>query len=302
MTLSYLHDALREKVQHRVWVCSDLQQWDPEIAKTNLEIIFADFHSLKAPCEQVWNLGDSTDGRHLENQRRTITLQAEAFESLEIPIYYTFGNHDFDLLKKSPEEGSAMVPAWEILKPRPAWHLPEKLDDFYFEGELGGFKIYFMGDHACPWGKWIVTHGKIHGDESQYPHSSAAYQSLRSEWAESSDPILIAGHYSFPGGNRPSPLLQNCLPLPDPVKAVFYGHAHLGEERLLQENNFRKIAYANYQSIPQFDIAAMENRKGTFLRSALVEIYEDQSVGVFFRNHEHRRWEEALVLDSNRKS
>lgn len=301
MTIDYLHDSLRDKVAHRAWVCSDLQQWDPEIARQNLDVIFSDYHSLKAPCEQVWNLGDSTDGRHLENQRKTIHIQAETFETLHVPIYYTFGNHDFDLMKKSMEAGEVVVPAWEILSPRPAWHLQDDLDDFYFKGKLGNFDIYFMGDHACPKAQWVVTHGKVHGDGEKYPHSPEDYKNLQQEWAKNPNPVLIAGHYSFPGGNRESDLLKQCLPLPEKVKAVFYGHAHLGEERLLGEHNYRKIAYAEYQNIPQFDIAAMENRKGTFLRSAFLEIYGDQTIGVFFRNHELRRWEEALFLDPFRQ-
>jgi hypothetical protein len=32
----------------------------------------------------------------------------------------------------------------------------------------------------------------------------------------------------------------------------------------------------------------------------VLEIYQDQSLGLFFRNHSTRRWEESLLLDEQR--
>ena len=301
MSLADVQKAMREKVVNRVWICSDLQQWDPEIAREMLDLTLADFEELSLPCEQIWNLGDSTDGRHYENMQKTILLQAEKLETLGLPIFYTFGNHDFDLLKKEPERGLSAVPAWEILKPRPLWNLPPRISDFYFCGDFGDYRVYFTGDHAAPDASWIVTHGQIHGDEAAYPHTKEAYEALRQEMMDSRRPIIGAGHYAFPGGNRPSALLGQLLPLPPSYKVHFYGHAHLGEERLLGEHNYRKFAYTDFQHIPQVDVAALECRKASFVRSVFLEIYQDQSMGIFSRNHQNRVWEEALFLSPERQ-
>jgi len=32
----------------------------------------------------------------------------------------------------------------------------------------------------------------------------------------------------------------------------------------------------------------------------VLEIYQDRSLGLYFRNHSTRRWEESLVLDGQR--
>ena len=290
-----------QRVKHRVWICSDLQHWDPEETRLLLETALADYHALALPCEQIWYLGDTTDGGNRENLRQVVTIQADLFAQLERPIYFTFGNHDFDDFRKNPGDGMDALHAWRILRERPYWKLMEHLEDFYFTASLGDYRLYFFGDHAAPDGSWIVTHGRVHGDAGAYPHSPEKWQKVREQMAGESGPVISIGHYAYPGGNRPSDLMGHLLPLPDTVRAHFYGHAHLGEERLLQEHVYRKIAYANHQFIPQIDVASLERRKGNFVRSVFLEIDEDDTFGIYFRNHDLQIWEEAFFLDPRRR-
>lgn len=300
-TLQHLLPALRPRVRHRVWICSDLQQWDPAAAERILDTVFADFHSLELPCEQVWNLGDTTDGKDPARMRETVLLQAERFESLGVPLVYACGNHDFDFFKKNTSAGAEAVPAWKLLQVRPAWRTTRRLEDFHFAFDMGDYRVFVFGDHGAEDGRWIVTHGKTHGVAEAYPHTPEAYDAVRRTMAEHAGPVISLGHYAYPGGNRPSPLMGRLLPLPENVRVHFYGHAHLGESRLLGEHNFRKIAYVDHQHVPQLDVAALEDRKGTRLRSVFLEMYHDGAFGVFFRNHTEKTWEEALFLDPHRR-
>lgn len=292
----------RPDVLHRVWICSDLQHWDPEVTGELLRGALEDYRALALPCEQIWYLGDATDGSNRETQEEVVRVQADLFDQLGLPIYFTFGNHDFDLLRKFSGTVSGNVHAWRVLKERSNWHLMDRPEDFFFRGKLGDYQLYFFGDHAAEDGSWIVTHSKIFGDTAAYPHQKEAWEAIREEMAASPQPVLSIGHYAYPGGNRPSDFMAQLLPLPETVQAHFYGHAHLGEVRLLQENVYRKIAYVDFSNIPQIDVASLERRKGNYVRSVFLEIYRDGTLGIFFRNHDTRVWEEALFLDPRRRS
>ncbi len=40
---------------------------------------------------------------------------------------------------------------------------------------------------------------------------------------------MIASHYAFPGGQKPSALQAQLLPLPANVRALLRGHPHIGD-------------------------------------------------------------------------
>jgi hypothetical protein len=63
---------------------------------------------------------------------------------------------------------------------------------------------------------------------------------------------------------------------------------------------WRKIACVDNHPIVQCDIASLEDGRGSAIRSAVLEIYDDDSLGLYFRNHTTQRWEESLLLDSAR--
>ena len=100
---------------------------------------------------------------------------------------------------------------------------------------------------------------------------------------------------------RPSRLMDQMMPLPGNIKLHLYGHAHIGDAAWAGKDLYRKIACVDDHPIVQADIASLEDGRGSAIRSALLEIYADHSLGLFFRNHSVKRWEEMLVLDGGRK-
>jgi hypothetical protein len=90
------------------------------------------------------------------------------------------------------------------------------------------------------------------------------------------------------------------LPLPENVRLHLYGHAHIGDATWAGKNLYRKIAAVDDHSIIQCDVASLEDGRGSATRSMVLEIYRDGSLGLFFRNHSTRRWEEHLLLDARR--
>jgi hypothetical protein len=178
------------------------------------------------------------------------------------------------------------------------WRTTQSLESFHFLDRIGPFTVLFLSDHAGPGGRWISTHGQIHGDQRLYPHGPDAYQRVRDELAAIDGPIITCSHYAFAGGNRPSALHGLLLPLPPTVRLHLYGHAHIGDAAWAGKDRFRKIACIDDHDIVQVDVASLENDRGNATRSAILEIYRDLSLGILFRNHSTRRWEGALFLES----
>jgi hypothetical protein len=160
--------------------------------------------------------------------------------------------------------------------------------------------VLFLSDHAHPQNRWASTHGLVHADAGAYPHDARAYRAVRDRIAAVRGPVITCGHYAFAGGNRPSPLLDQMLPLPSNVRLHLYGHAHIGDAAWAGKDLYRKIACVDHHPIVQCDVASLEDGRGSAIRSAVLEIYRDGSMGVYFRNHTTARWEESLVLDGQR--
>ena len=295
--ISTLLPTLSPHVLHRIWVISDLQQPLPRRARECLTTALDDFHSLDMSVEQIWYLGDGVEGTRLDFLEEVAAMQIEKLNALNVPIKYVLGNHDFDhLAHHRGATGRTAVLRDAILR-QPNWRTTDSIESFHFLDRIGPFTILFLSDHADPQGRWISTHGNVHGDQRLYPHIPGAYQRLRDELAAINGPIITCSHYAFPGGNRPSALHDLLLPLPPTVRLHLYGHAHIGDAAWAGKDRFRKIACVDDHPIVQVDVASLENDRGNATRSAILEIYRDLSLGILFRNHSTRAWEDALILD-----
>ena len=300
--IDQLQSSTRQELRHRVWIMSDLQQSDPDSARNCLTQAVDDFRSLDLDCEQIWYLGDAVEGRGLERLEDMAAMHIELLAPFEIPLKYVCGNHEFDPDLRRVKAGEALgeapvrVRTREAFEQVPGWRTTEKLSDFYFTDSLGDYTLFFFSDHAQEHGEWISTHGKVFGNADAYPHSEDVYVALREEIERSPGPVILAGHIAFGGGLRPSALMDRMLPLPENVRVHFYGHSHIGDAAWGGPECFRKYSTVNTQKIPQFDVAALENIRGDAIRSAILEIYDDGSFGVIYREHCRQRWSDAFYI------
>jgi len=292
--------ALRAQVLHRVWVFSDLQQAIPSEARRCLTTALEDFRALGLPVEQIWYLGDAVEGARVEHLEEMAAMQVEAFSGFGVPLRYVLGNHDFDLMTKAGGQSGARAVFRDAVLKVPTWRTTESIESFYFVDRIGEFTVAFFSDHADPRGRWISTHGTVHGEQRLYPHGAEAYERVRDELASVDGPVITCSHYAFAGGNRPSGLHDLMLPLPANVRLHLYGHAHIGDATWAGKDLYRKIAAVDDHPIIQCDVASLEDGRGSATRSMVLEIYRDGSLGLFFRNHSTRRWEEHLLLDARR--
>jgi hypothetical protein len=292
--------ALRAQVLHRVWVFSDLQQAIPAEARRCLTTALEDFRSLELPVEQIWYLGDAVEGARVEHLDEMAAMQVDAFSAFGVPLRYVLGNHDFDLLTKAGGQSGARAVFRDAVLKVPTWRTTESVESFYFIDRIGEFTVAFFSDHADPRGRWISTHGTVHGERRLYPHGAEAYERVRDELAAVRGPVITCSHYAFAGGNRPSALHDLMLPLPANLRLHLYGHAHIGDAVWAGKDLYRKIAAVDDHPMIQCDVASLEDGRGSATRSMILEIYTDRSLGLFFRNHSTRRWEEQLLLDGRR--
>jgi hypothetical protein len=296
--ISNLLQATRAATAHRVWIFSDLQQSIPAEARRCLTHAIEDFRSLDLPIDQMWYLGDALEGHRLDHLEEMAAMQVEALSAFNVPLKYVLGNHDFDLLTHDHGAAGRGAIFHDVVGRVPTWRTTDSLESFYFIDRIGAFTVLFLSDHADPQARWISTHGAVQGDQRLYPHSAAAYERLRDQIAAVDGPVITCSHYAFAGGNRPSPLHNLMLPLPPNIRLHLYGHAHIGDAAWAGKDLWRKIACVDDHPIIQCDIASLEDGRGSAIRSAVLEIYQDQSLGLFFRNHFTRRWEESLLLDA----
>lgn len=261
-----------------------------------------DFRSLDLPPEQIWYLGDAVEGVRLELLEEMAALQVEKLSAFGVPLRYVLGNHDFDHLMHDRGMSRRTAVFRDAVRGVAGWRTTASVESFNFIDRIGEYTVLFMSDHADPCGRWISTHGKVHGDASLYPHGPEAYRKLRDEIAAVPGPVITCSHYAFAGGNRPSALHDQMLPLPGNVRLHLYGHAHIGDAAWAGKDLYRKIAAIDDHPIVQCDIASLEDGRGSAIRSAVLEIYNEGSgsIGIYFRNHTTRRWEESLVLDGAR--
>ncbi len=284
----------------RFWVFSDLQQQDPENARRCMLAGVEDFLSLRVPVDAVCYLGDSTEGKNLAHLREMADMQVRALARVDAPVYYAMGNHEMDYLRYAGVPGRACIPMRERIAGEPQWHTTERVDDWTFSADFGGLVLFFLSDHAAPDGSWCTTHCYLQNPARvPNPHDAgtAREETLR-RLAAVDRPFFTFSHYGFPGGNRDDdegPLQRELLPLPPNHIAHFYGHSHIGDAYWGKQNVFRQISTIERSAATQFDIASLENRRGSAVRSAVLEWYGGRHYGVFFRNHTERRWEKTYL-------
>ena len=213
-------------------------------------------------------------------------------------MVYIIGNHDFDYYRHHKEKvGRVELPFYDAVKTHKGWYTGE-LQDFYFTLDMGEYAVVCLPDHAAQDGSWFTTHGEIHGDASAYPYGEREWKILSEKIKAWEKPVFTMGHYSFPGGNRQAQLQGRMLPLPDNVRIHFYGHAHIGDAVWAGKDCYRKLSMVDWQDIVQINVASLENFRGSAIRSAFLEIYEDGTYGVLFRNHTEGKWEEVYLVDT----
>ena len=300
VVITRILNAARPAVKHRVWVISDLQQSQPTEARRCLSAAIEDFESLELPAEQIWYLGDAVEGNRLELLEEMSAMQVEKLARLGAPVRYVLGNHDFDHLRDDHFQSGRHAIFRDAVVKTPGWKTTAAIDECYYFDKVGPFTVLFLSDHADPAGRWYTTHGEVRGDPAGYPHAPAEYRALRDQIAKIEGPVITCSHYAFAGGNRPSALMDQMLPLPGNIRLHLYAHAHIGDAAWAGKDLYRKIACVDDHPIVQADIASLEDGRGSAIRSAVLEIYEDDSLGLYFRNHSTRRWEDLLVLDGER--
>ncbi|MBR1609095.1 MAG: metallophosphoesterase [Kiritimatiellae bacterium] len=284
----------------RFWVFSDLQQSDPANARLCMTTGVEDFLSLGLGIDAAFYLGDSTEGAVEEHLAEMADMQVEQLSKVDAPIWYALGNHEFDLHNAAWNgrvDASRLfrVVMRERVLREPQWHVAPTLRDWLFVADFGDVAVALLGDHADAGGKWWTTHGILHGlpEGTPDPHGDEPLR-VRDAIAALGKPAFTMSHYAFPGGNRPSALMGGMLPLPENVVAHLYGHCHIGDFRCGGDDCLRQIAGTDGSAVTQFDVASLENRRGTAVRSAILEWYGGRDFAVFFRNHSAARWEKAF--------
>ncbi|MEJ6951895.1 metallophosphoesterase [Natronospora cellulosivora (SeqCode)] len=289
----------KEEVAKRAWIISDLQQSIPDKARDSLTKAVEDYKSLEMNCDQIWYLGDATEGDRLDFLEEMCEMHLELLTPLNIPLRYVMGNHEFDYSRNKQKRGEkVIVPFYNTVKKVADWRTIDNLSSFYFLEEFGDFQILFLSDHCSETGEWYTTHGEIHGDKDKYPYSKESFQSLSEKIEKTGKLTISVSHYAFAGGNRPSEILNQLLPLAENHFLHFYGHAHIGDGVWAKENLYRKISWVDNQDIRQFNVSSLENNRGSSIRSVFLEIYKDNSIGVFFRDHQQRKWSECYFLSN----
>ncbi len=285
-------------VSQRVWIISDLQILGEY--ERFLTAAVEDFRSLELPCDEIWYLGDAVASGGIEDMEAMGRFQIETLRPLATPVRYVIGNHDFDYSLSSRTAEDLALPFYDLIQAEAGWRTIESIEDFCFTEELGEFLVVFFSDHAQREGRWVTTHGRVHRHAEEYPHGPEAYAAVRERIALSGRPVITAGHYAFSGGSRPSELMDRLLPLPDNVKVHFHGHMHVGDQSVRDKDFYRKIAAVDRQKIPQINVAAIESRRADEIRSVVLEIHADRTLGVFFRDHQKRIWAECYLLSDRR--
>ena len=285
----FIYEESLKRAKHKIWIFSDLQQSNPNYAKECLDISMEDYDRLGAPADMIWYLGDSVEGSNKEHLLKMCRMQEEAFARTKLPLCYAIGNHDLEYSCYHKEE-PLFLPFYDTVKEHPGWYPAKSSADPYFKVALGDFMVYFFCDHSASDLSWMAIHGEFHGEG--YPHEQT-FARIREEIASLKQPVITAAHYSFAGGNRASGLLSRMFPLPDNVKIHFYGHAHIGDVTWAKEHAYRRICWVDWHDIPQINVSSFEHIRGHKCRSVFLHIYEDQSMGIFFRNHDDHVFSEC---------
>ena len=289
-----LRECLNNEVKDRIWIISDLQQSNLDNARMCLFNAINDLADQHIQCDQIWYLGDATESSNYQLLDDMTKMQQELLGALGIPLRYALGNHDFDLISSAKELRSEKpLPFYNMVNSMAGWRSTSSLTDYFYQDQVGDYSVLFLCDHASMVDVWYTTHGRIHGNVDAYPYDQLHYDRLRERIANCGRPVITVSHYAYFGGIRPAELQSRLLPLPENVVAHFYGHAHIGDIHWAGERRFHKISYIDNHKITQFNVSALENRRGDATRSVILELYRDNSFGVFFRNHSTKIWEEC---------
>ncbi len=288
------------EVAARVWVMSDLQTDDPDVARRCLRTAIDDVDGLHRTCDQLWNLGDAVSGTNIERNRAVTDVQLELLNGLDLPGRYVMGNHDIDPMRYADDP---RMPFYEAVRDDPNWRTTDDPAAFYFVDEVGEHTVLFLSDHVDADAGWAATHGRIRGDADAYPYTARDYRAVIEEVSRSGNPMIMAGHNAFAGGNRAATLQDWFMPLPPETCIHLYGHAHIGDERNVPSdsgrNAYRTISSVDHHRIPQVDIASLEDHRGDVIRSAILETYVDGGCSVHLRDHTHGRWLESYVVHAS---
>lgn len=291
-----LYEAGKKKAKHEIWVFSDLQQRLYDNAEKCLRICMEDYESLGRPAEMIWYLGDSTESPNLPELIRMTDLQEKAFGDLDIPLCYATGNHDYDYAEYCHRQGipEYSMPFYEMVQRHPGWHTTKDSEETWFKIPLDHYMVYFFCDHVAHDNSWCSTHNGFRYGEENYPYQDDHFAAIRQDMENCGKPhIITAAHCAFPGGNRDTYLMSKIQPLPLNVRLHLYGHSHIGEYMCPKERIFSQIQWVDWQDVPQVDVASFENIRGSYCRSVLLQIYEDDSLGLFFRNHDSHHFVQA---------
>lgn len=276
-----------------IWISSDLQLSRAETARKVLRNAVDDMLSLDVTLDGVWCLGDALVGGNLSELEAVADACVELYERFEVPICYVMGNHEMDLRNRKEVNRH---PLYERVRNRDGWSTMDTLSDPYFFRDILGHRVFFFGDHAAEDGSWFTSGGIVRGAVDQYPHQPHVYKRLRATIAASTKPVLIASHYAFRGGQRPSKLQEPLLPLPKNVRAHFHGHAHIGDLVWNKENPWIRANPIADSDLIQYNVSALETARTDGSHSALLTFEEDGSLRIRFRCHLAQEWIEEHVV------
>jgi hypothetical protein len=275
-----------------IWVQSDLQLAQPDLARQVLGNAVADMHELGLALDGIWCLGDAHCGKHEPHLDEVAEASVGLLESFGVPIAYLLGNHEMDLR----DHGVHRWPLYERVAGRPLWHTQARLDDFYFERRCFGMRVVFLGDHADPGpaGTWYVQHHRVKG--TGYCHCDGEWQRLRQRLAASPEPVLTVSHYAYPGGQRPGELIARLLPLPATVVGHCYGHAHIGDMVWNKERPYQRENPIDGSAVRQYNISALETARSAGSHSALLRFQDGILRDIRIRCHLEKAWLESFPV------
>lgn len=286
----------------RIWLIADLQQSMPELIEECLRIAVDDLLQLGARPDAVWYLGDATEGRNPAVVEQSVAIQLELLARLQAPVRFIMGNHDLDCTRDLQPPCAPVLPMWTAARNHPDWTTTESCDQWFFIEHLGPWMIVFLSDHVAQDRSWLANqHTIAQAVPGSYPHPRQAFTKLRDQMAEHPGPVIIAGHYAFPGGTRGGPpdgILTRLLPLPPQVGLILHGHAHLGDFAYGHQQCYRRISYVDYHDLTQVNISSLDRTRGSQVRSAFLDLYDDGTLILFFRDHEDQRFSDVLIRDT----
>jgi len=277
-----------------IWVHSDLQLHLPELAEETLGRAVDDLLDLRLPLDEVWCLGDALCDHKPGELEKIARINQHHLARLQAPVCYVMGNHEMDLKRIHDLDG---YPLHEVARRDAMWHVAD-LESPFLVRRCGEYLVVLMGDHAAHDGRWWTTHGVLHGEVDRYPHLPETYQRLRRRMERYDGSVILASHYAFPGGQRPSPLLSHLLPLPANVCLHLHGHAHIGDLVHNKERPWqRKNPIEGTTTCHQYNISALETLRTPGSHSALLSFGPGRPMTLRIRCHLAREWVEEFEVE-----